>query len=176
MISDWPQVDTALRNEGAEQRMAVLMEVVAAVRKLRADQGVAPSQRVDISIATDNEDIRLLVAQNEAILLSLTRGEKVTLTGATTEATGEHLFWQEMPVVVTISRELSAEERQREMEKIRREHAKLLGDIEKLEARLASPQFTGKAPEQVVAKTRADLAELQQRRTSLEERLRTLEG
>jgi valyl-tRNA synthetase len=88
---------------------------------------------------------------------------------------GEQLFWNEQPIAVTISRELSAEERGKEAEKLRRDLEKLLAEIEKLEARLNNPQFAERAPEAVVAKARADLAELQHRRTTLEERLRAME-
>jgi valyl-tRNA synthetase len=53
---------------------------------------------------------------------------------------------------------------------------RVLTDIEKLDARLQNPQFAEKAPANVVAKAKADLAELHRRRASLEDRVKTLEG
>jgi len=176
MISTWPQPIDALRDPEAEREMAFLMETIACVRKQRADQGIAPAQKVAIRVATDADDVHQLLAQNEQILLALTRGEEVSLTGTTAEATGEHIYWREQPVEVTISHEMTPEERKRETEKLQRELEKTIAEADKVAARLASPNFTEKAPPAVVEKTRADLAELQHRRANLEERLKGLGG
>jgi valyl-tRNA synthetase len=173
MISDWPAPAGIFRDEELEGRMGLLMDLVGTVRKLRADQGVAPAQKVDVCIATTNTAVRDLVTANEEILRTLTRAEGITLVD-TAETAGEHLYWQEAPIGVTISREMSAEERAKELEKVTRELGKLAADEEKLAARLASPQFTERAPEAVVTKARADLAELQHRRAALEERAKGL--
>ncbi|OPZ85918.1 MAG: Valine--tRNA ligase [bacterium ADurb.Bin429] len=175
MTSPWPVVDTALADTAAECDIALLMDLVGAVRKLRADQGVSPAQKVAIRVACEISEVRQFITRNEAILLTLTRGEEVTVSAAPLEEAGEHLFWQEQPIVLSISREMSAEERQKEAEKLRRDLEKLLAEIEKMEARLANPQFAERAPEAVVAKARADLAELRHRQTTLEERLRSME-
>jgi valyl-tRNA synthetase len=129
---------------------------------------------VDIAFATGNEDARALIAANDAILLSLTRGEKISLSSETAGAAGEQIFWNEAPIVVSISRELSPEERQKEIEKIKRDLLKITSDAEKLAQRLENPNFVEKAPPAVVEKGRADLAELHHRKASLEERLTTL--
>ncbi|HEY3417670.1 MAG TPA: valine--tRNA ligase [Armatimonadota bacterium] len=174
MISDWPILRPELRDDEVERRMGILMDIVGTVRKLRADQGVTPSQKVAIRLATNSDDLRGLVAQNEAVVLTLTRGEELSLTAEAVSGAGENLFWNDSPVEVTISRELSPEERQREAEKTQRDLAKIIADIAGLEGRLANPSFVDRAPQPVVEKARADLAELQHRRVTLEERLQTL--
>jgi valyl-tRNA synthetase len=172
MISDWPRLTPALRDEDADARMSLLMELIGAVRKLRVEQGVAPGQKVDIRVATDDDAVREFVAASEAILLTLARGEKFTLTAAGAETSGAQLFWQEAPIVVSISRELTPEERAKEIEKITRDLRKVIDDAEKLAQRLDNPNFVAKAPPAVVEKGRADLAELHHRRAALEERLK----
>ncbi len=174
MISPWPLPKAKLTNADAETEMALLMDIIGTVRRLRADQGVAPSQKVAIRIASDSTEVKGLIARDEEVLLSLARGEEVSLTGTTSEEASEHLYWNEMPIEVTISRELTAEERQKEADKLRRDLEKLIVEIEKLDARMGNPQFTERAPEAVVAKGRADLAELQHRKAAMEERLQTM--
>ncbi len=176
MVSAWPQSADYLADDEVEQRMAFLMDVIASVRKQRADQGVPPAQKVAIRVATDNDAVRSLIDRNEAVLLTLARGEEVSTTGTTAETTGEHLYWDNQPVEVTISRELSPEERQKEIDKMQRDMQKVIADAEKLAARLDNPQFAEKAPPAVIAKNRAELAELHHRRASLEDRLKTLQG
>jgi len=176
MVSEWPAPADYLRDDEVERRMGLLMEIIATVRKQRADQGVPPSQRVAIRVATDNDEVRGLIARNKAVLLTLARGEEVSLTGATAQAAGEHLYWDEQPIEVTISRELLPEEREKELDKARRDLDKVLADLEKLEARLQTPQFVEKAPPNVVAKAKSDLSELRHRRATLEDRLKILGG
>jgi len=176
MISDWPAPADYLRDDEVERHMGLLTDIIACVRKQRADQGVPPSQKVAIRVATDNADVLALVKQNKAVLLTLARGEKVSLTGAVAAAAGEHLYWNEQPIEVTISRELSPEERAKELEKAKRDLEKVISDAEKLSERLANPNFAEKAPANVVAKAKADLTELQHRRGTLEDRVKTLGG
>jgi len=186
MISTWPRLHPEWRDEQAERQLAFLMDTIVTVRKLRAEQGVPPAQKVAIRIATESVDVHGLIAQNEEMLRVLTRGEEISLTGTTPLSSGEegvaaagggeHLYWEEMPVEVTISREMNAEEQQKEIEKAGREINKLDADIEKLHTRLATPSFVDKAPAPVVEKARADLAELQHRKAGLEERVRGLRG
>ena len=176
MISDWPTNADYLRDDEVERRMSLLMDIIATVRKQRAEQGVPPSQKVDIRVATDSSDVRTLVCENEAALLTLTRGEEISVTGSAAQAVGEHLYWDNLPIEVTISREITPEELVKEVEKARRDLEKVTGDAEKLAERLGNPNFAEKAPANVVAKAKADLAELHHRRASLEDRLKTLGG
>lgn len=176
MITAWPIADAKLRDIDAEAEMDFFREVIACVRKQRAEQGLAPAQKVAIRVATDSHAVQSLMAREQDILLALTRGEELSLTGSTSRLSGEHLSWQDIPVEVTISHELSAEERRREREKAQRDLQKILADTDKLETRLASPNFTEKAPAPVVAKAQTELVELRHRRASLEERIRMLES
>ncbi|HEY3379415.1 MAG TPA: valine--tRNA ligase [Armatimonadota bacterium] len=176
MISAWPTADAALRHSEVEEHMALLMEVIGAVRKQRADQGINPTQKVDIRIVTDHATARTLLAENQAILLGLTRGETVTYADVAGETSGETIYWHEAPIGVTISREMSPEEIAKEIEKLKRDLQKLITDAQKLAERLDNPNFTAKAPPAVVEKGRADLAEFAHRRASLEERLQMLQG
>jgi valyl-tRNA synthetase len=176
MVSAWPQPHAELANPEAERALALLMELIGAVRKLRADQGVPPAQKVTIRVATGIDAVQALVAANEDVVLALTRGEAIAVTPEAAGGAAEHLYWEETPVEITISRELTAEDAAAEREKLRKEIDKTAGDAEKLEARLANPQFVERAPEAVVAKARAELAELHHRAATLRDRLRQLEG
>ena len=50
-----------------------------------------------------------------------------------------------------------------ELEKLAKEEGKLLAELERVQGKLNNPQFTGKAPEAVVAKEREKAAELEAR-------------
>jgi valyl-tRNA synthetase len=169
MISAWPVQQPTLRDEAVEARMTLLVDLIAAVRKLRADQGVAPAQKVAIQIATESADVQEFAQANAAVILSLARGESLEL--GTAGAAGETLTWDGTPIAVSITRELTAEDVTKEREKIARDLQKVLADLEKIEARMSNQQFVERAPAAVVEKGRADIADLQQRRDGLQARL-----
>ena len=172
MISAWPSPRQELYDPEAETQMVLLMDAIGIVRKLRSDQGVNPSQKVDIAFVTDDAEAAVLLQQQQALLLTLARGERLSVSDEGDATPGGQLFWQEQPIGVSISRELSLEEQQKELEKAARELQKLLPEIEKLSARLQTASFVEKAPAAVVEKGRADLAEMEHRRALLEERVK----
>ena len=176
MTSRWPLAQPAWRDEAAEGQMAFLMETIGAVRKLRVDQNVPPNQRANLTIATDLAAARDVIAANEDVLRALARTEKLTLTGKQPEATGELIFWQEMPIEISISREMSADEKAVEATRNMRLATKLAEDIKKLEARLSNKGFVDKAPVEVVVKARAELAEMQHNLATIEERIKSMKG
>lgn len=175
MITAWPVDAPELRNAEAETQVAYLMESIIAVRKLRADQGVTPGQKVDINIHVANAEARAILEENAAVLLTMARGEQLLFTPAADNA-GEHIFWQETPATLAISREATAEEIAKELEKIARDLAKLTSDIDKTTARLNTPSFVERAPAEVVTKNRADIAEWEHRREALVQRQKALQN
>ncbi len=173
MISAWPAMQSSLRDVDTEREMDLVRDLIVGVRKLRADQGVPPAQKVTIVLATGHAHVRDVVMASESVILTLARGELLSVVEAA-EGISEQLFWQEHPIGIGITREQSPEERAREMEKLQRDVQKLDSEIAKMEARLGSESFVAKAPPPVVEKARADLAELQHRRAALAERLAAL--
>ena len=73
----------------------------------------------------------------------------------------------EMKLVIPIPEELQAKEKAR----LQKEKDKLTADIETMQKRLSNKGFVDKAPEQVVAKARAELADLELKLTEVEAKL-----
>ena len=135
-----------LRDAEAESRMALLMAIIGAVRKLRAEQGVAPSQKVDIRLASDDAVVRELATAGEEILKVLARAEQPHHHPGNGGDHRRTALLERHPVAGEHHAELSAEERQKEKEKAQRELAKLIVEAEKLAARLNNPNFRRQSP------------------------------
>jgi valyl-tRNA synthetase len=151
MAAKWPTGDPSWTDESAEQEFDALMQVVAAARKLRADQQVPPGQRVGIRVATAANRIQQLAEDGREAVLLLARGSEIAVSGDVDArpAVAELVQCFGESCAVWIERQVSREEIlaqtkrvERELERLRQEDARLAGKLE-------SAEFQEKAPEHV---------------------------
>ena len=142
-------IDTGAVDAGAEGLVGELQAVVTEVRRFRAEQGLRPVQRVPARIdglmATDLSDF-------EAQIRSLARLQvpdgEVTETAAVVVGHGDRAI----RVALDLSGTIDVGKERARLTKARDVAA---NEVLLAEAKLANPEFTGKAPEPVIEKMRA---------------------
>lgn len=166
MVSRWPQADPAWRDQAAEAEMDALMAVVTAARKLRADQGVAPSARVGLTVLAASAEARRVVEANREAILSLVRGRALMVGAdlAGRPAIAESLLCAGEPALVAIDAAASEGELRAHQERLEKELARLAKEEQRLAQKLANAEFLARAPEPVVEKARNQLAHVKERR------------
>jgi valyl-tRNA synthetase len=162
MVAPWPAFSYA--DPAAEAEISSLMRLVTEVRRFRSDQGLRPGQRVAARLAGieatplagHEEEIRSLLRLNPP-------GEGFT-PSASLAAEG---ITAELDVSGAI--DVAAERR-----RLEKDLAAATTEADQSERKLANPDFTGKAPADVVARTRqrldaarSDIARLEQRLAAL---------
>jgi valyl-tRNA synthetase len=172
MLSSWPEI-RGYKNEQAEQEMAILMEIIRAVRNIRAEMNVAPGRKADIFlVAPQTETIDILQRGVEDIR-QLAVGEKITILQET-----EHNLPQSASAVlkgVTVYLPLKGLlDLDKEMAKVRKEIEGASKEQKRLEDKLNNPGFIGKAPENVITKEREKLEAVHSKLRSLRIRLSDL--
>lgn len=169
IMARWCQSDLRYIDDEAEAQMDVLRDLIVKVRNVRAEYKVEPAKRLH-AIADGGAFMPILAAHAEMFsrLCNLERLEP--LSGAAPEqaaavVSGEVTLYLPLAGLVDLSAE---------RERLSKELANLSAQIEKTERMLANEQFVSRAKPEVVAKERAKLAELQQARAAIEERLAAL--
>ena len=165
MIAPWPKADEHPRDAAAEGAMALVQEVVDAVRSLRSECNLPPNQSIERAFVAGRPELVAAVrAQAPAIaLLGRVTSLEVEPGGAsrklvaTTVAAGVEIV---VPLVGLID---VAAERARAEKEIVRVEKELAG----AESRLQNPSFADRAPAEVVDKVRAQVAELTEKRDKL---------
>ncbi len=168
-LGPWPVERPEDLDEAAEADMADLQEVIAAVRRFRAEHGVPPSRHPRLTIVpVGDHQAELLRAEGDSVR-RLARLETVavgppSLGGGPTAkvlAAGAELH---LPLagMIDLDEELARLEREREA---------LDAEARRAEAKLANADFVAKAPAAVVDKTRARLAEVEAARTKVVQRI-----
>jgi len=168
IVAQWPTAQQAWRDTEAEQEFGALMQVVAAARKLRAEQQVPPGERVAIRVACPRA--HHVLAENAELVLFLARGSELAPAemGAR-PAMAELIECLGEPMVVWIEREASRKDLQEQRGRVERDLGRLRQEQARLEAKLSSADFQTKAPDQVKQQA-------QQRHQAGRERMAALEA
>jgi len=170
----WPQADPAWRDEEAERDMDALMQVVAAARKLRAEQRVPQAQRVSVKAACAAGRARSVLSANEQAVLLLTRGSDLAISddAAARPAVAEVIHCCGQPAIVSISVSVSTADLEQRRKRLERQSAALQEEEAKLRAKLHNREFLDRAPADVVETVRARHAEIEDKRLRVEAQLR----
>jgi len=172
VLSSWPKVE-GYRNEQVEKDMNILMDIIRAVRNIRAEMGVAPGRRADILLVAPEKDMLAVLQSGLADIRQLAVAEAITILqqmenkppqSASAVLTG-------VTVYIPLKGLLDLD---KEVSKVRKEIENTIKEQKRLEDKLGNPGFTSKAPEEVVQKEREKLADIMARMRSLKLRLSDL--
>lgn len=170
MLQSWPQVNGCW-DAAAEKDMALNMEIIKAVRNIRAEMNVTPGKKAEIIVVTPGE--QEVVRAGEDMIKQLAGGSNLEILGTLeqkpVQAAGAVLPGVE--IFVPLKGLLDLE---KEIARLEKEIAQTLKEQERLAGKLNNPGFVGKAPAEVVEKERAKLENVSQRKHSLDKRLEEL--
>jgi valyl-tRNA synthetase len=166
MIAEWPSARGGEPDTGAATRIDGVQRLVTEIRRFRADQGVKSGQRVPARLS--GVDSAGLAAHGSAVA-TLARLERPAdgFTASTTLEVG-------LPDgTITIELDLSGTvDLEAERRRLTKDLAVAEKELAQTEAKLGNPQFTDKAPAEVVAKIKARhavaAAEIERIRTRLD--------
>jgi len=157
--AEWPKAAelAAYRNADAERAIEMVCEVVSAIRSARARYGISPKVELAVTVKADAADVELLEAQR-ILLASLGNvSELVIAVDAAKPAESSVALAAGLEVYTCLSGHVDfAAEKQR----LEKEQAKLVKDVEKLQKKLSNPGFLAKAAEEIIEKDKAKLAEM----------------
>jgi valyl-tRNA synthetase len=157
------------RDELAEAQFEIVQEIVTAIRTLQASHQLKKGGEAYVS---PTDEARVVLLENAGLIEFLTRVTlKVSPLAGDTASDDGFLQPTRFGDVRLPRPEASPEETAAEKKRIEGELLKIEKDLVGLDARLSAPDFAQRAPEAVVTKTRAQHAELLEKREKLTERL-----
>jgi valyl-tRNA synthetase len=173
MLAAWPQAVETLRFTAAEQTMQLVLEVVKAIRNIRAEANVPPHKKVIAICQAAPEKLAVLDACKSYITnlagldsLRLLAVEAVPPEKTVSAVAGGIGIFMPLEGLIDLAREV---------ERLTKELTQLETEIGKTEVRLASPAFVSKAPPQVVEKEKAKVANFKEKAAKIRERLAQLQ-
>jgi valyl-tRNA synthetase len=174
MYAPWPQDVPQLRDEEAEEKMEMVMEIIKTIRNVRAEMNVPLGKKVTGVLICDRKkgEVIAKVSQylrNLAGLESISIGERLELDPNGTvsaRAAGVEIY---LPLSGLVDIE-------KEKERLKKELADVRKEIGRSEGLLGNVRFLEKAPETVIQNEKVKYQQYLEKAASIEERIRILEG
>jgi valyl-tRNA synthetase len=173
-LAEWPVYDTALEAPEAVKEMELLMEMIRAVRNIRAEVNVPMSKKIEMLIKPSGETEAAILSRNEEFIKRFC-GTSMLETGLHISApdkamtailTGAELY---LPLagLIDIAQEIA---------RLEKEHQHLNTEVERVEKKLGNEGFVAKAPAKVIDEERAKMNDYAEKRDKVLARIAELRG
>ncbi len=177
MLAEFPVYQADRVDEAAMADLEWVKQVIVAVRNIRAELNIAPSKPLNALLRSVSAQDKARVEANQTFFATLAKLESMTILAdgetapmSTTQLVGEMELLIPMAGLIDVAAEMARIDKQLE---------KLVGEAKRIEGKLNNQGFVAKAPEAVIEKERAKLAEFQRDMDKLGEQkaeLAKLEG
>jgi len=170
MKQPWPEVDSKLKDQKSRDDLQIVIDVITAIRSMRADHGVEQGKKIEAVVHT-KKHLELLESQRDHIIRL---GKLSNLVIDEKSKQHEHaasMFLKGVEVHIPLEGVIDFEKERKKLEK---EKEKLEAFAKSIDSKLKNKKFVDNAPEDVVALEKEKLAGAQEKLTKIEERLKVL--
>ena len=162
----WPTM--SFRDEAAASDLNWLVDLVSAIRSVRAEMNVPPGAEAALVAVAPDETVRERVARHEAALRRLAKLSQISVAD-TAPAQSAQLVLSNVTYALPLAGMIDfAAERAR----LQKAEAKLVGEVERIDKKLSNEKFVANAPEDLVEQEREKrgtfLAEARKLRAALD--------
>jgi valyl-tRNA synthetase len=170
-VAEWPTTTRAGSHPAAEARIALLKEIVGAVRNLRSEMNIAPARKAPILIRAEGHEADIIREQREWIML-LGRGESLEVGPhvhkpevAASAVVRQHEIFLPLAGLIDVDVELK---------RLQKEYERVLREFDITRRKLQNDDFLGKAKKEVVDREREKFETLGSTKEKLEKNLEVL--
>jgi valyl-tRNA synthetase len=169
MVAAWPAASPERLDAAGERDFGVLKSLVTEINRFRSLNGVAPSARFDLAVATPERD---LLAEHAPLVTSLAGLSGIRLIDAVEELPGTStIVFSAGQAQVDLAGLIDVDA---ELVRLDKELARAAGELARIDGKLANDAFVTRAPSEVVARERQRRDELGQVVGQLRERIEAL--
>jgi valyl-tRNA synthetase len=170
-LSPWPFL-TGLHDEEAEAEIGWVIDLVNAIRSVRAEMNIAPASQIPLTLAAASEKTRARAERWADMVKRLARIADISFADAPPQGAVQLLVRGEiaaLPLKGVV--DLAAEK-----VRLEKELAKVASDVARVDAKLGNADFIARAPEEVVEGEREKREEALARRAKILEALERLKS
>ncbi len=173
MLSAWPVYTEELAFTEDENAIELMKEAVKSIRDVRTSMNVAPSKKATVFVVSEDENVRNIFENGKVFFAPLAYANEVIvqndMTGIAEDAVSavisKGVIYMPFAELVDI---------EKEKERLGKERAKLIKEVERVEKKLSNEGFVAKAPEKVINEEKAKLTKYSDMLKSVEEHIAKL--
>lgn len=170
MAAAWPQERPELVAAKAAAEMAILMDIIKAIRNMRAEAGALPGKKNEVVLYVSTEELKESIEKHSQYIHILASAEPILVKAAAEERVANAMAAVagsveiNLPLKGLIDVEKETARLAKEIENINKELARISG-------KLLNEAFIAKAPAEIVEKEQAKKREYEERSAIIKERL-----
>ncbi len=173
MISSWPEYKEEYHFEKEEFAVETIKEAVRMIRNVRAQMNVPPSKKAKVYITAEAQNIRDIFESSKVFFATLGYASEVIVQAdksgieddAVSAVTADAVMY--MPLEELIDKE-------KEIERLKKEEKKLVGELKRANGMLNNERFMSKAPAKKIEEEKAKLEKYEKMMEQVKERLAQL--
>ena len=173
MISDWPVFKAEWNFTNEENAVETIKEAVRGIRNTRAEMNVPPSKKSKVFVVTVSEDIKSIFENGKVFFATLGYASEIVIqsdkTGIDEDAVA--VLIPNAAIYMPFAELVDIE---KEIERLRNEEKKLVGELKRVEGMLANEKFVSKAPAAKIQEEKDKLAKYTTMMEQVKERLAQL--
>ncbi len=158
IISGWPSENPRFIFSREAAEADIFKEIIYKIRNIRGEMNISPDKKVDIIFRTADPGLVSIINRDTVSIKTLAKVNDVTIKGdyrpmntdASAVMTGIDIF---MPLKGLIDFD-------KEKARLEKEISKIKADLDRVEKKLSSESFTGKAPLEIIDKEKMKRSEL----------------
>ncbi len=172
MLELFPSERVELENPGVEAAVALLMGVIGGIRNIRSEMQVHPSTFINALLVCADPAKRQTLDQHGAHVTAMTKVKELTIAeqGECPKGAASFIF-EDIAIFVPMQGLIDID---RELDKLSRDRAKIMVQLERIEAKLKNEKFMANAPDEVVAKEQEKLDGFRATQAKIDENLARL--
>ena len=163
MHSSWPV--EGVMDDAAADEINWLIDLITAVRSVRAEMNLPAKARTDLLLIGANDDEKAMLERSMNALQRMARVDNGSVASEAPQASAQIVVGQ-LTVCLPLEGVIDFDA---ERDRLNKERDKATSEIEKIEKKLGNQGFISKAPEAVVAEQRTRLEDLQATVAKLDE-------
>ncbi|MDR2431574.1 MAG: valine--tRNA ligase [Candidatus Margulisbacteria bacterium] len=171
--ASWPAADIRLINKSRETRMAIVIELVKAVRNIRSEMNIAPGKKADLIVLYSKDAVNEALTEAKTYIQQLAGVEKIDLAArlAAKPRNSSHAVLDGAEVFVPLDNLIDL---QAEIARLEKEKQKYEDEISWLKKKLTNKNFIEKAPPEVIDKEREKEKNCAEKYRIVDEQLKAL--
>ena len=173
MISNWPVYEAAKDYASDEKAIETIKEAVRGIRNVRSEMNVAPSRKALVYVVSDKQEILDIFTEGKLFFASLAYASDVMMQknkeGIAEDAVSVVIHNATVYIPFAELVDIS-----QEIERLKKEEARLAGELARVNGMLNNERFMSKAPEAKVLEERAKLEKYTQMMEQVKERIAQL--
>ncbi len=155
MREPYPVPDKHKINTEVETKIAWVQEFILGIRKIRGEMDISPGKQLEVFLANASKRDQILLKEYKNLLQFVGRVNQVSIVNNETDAPESAVaLLGEMKIMIPLAGLIDIEA---ELMRLNKEIEKVRANLERTQGKLANPNFTDKAPVEVVEKERQKL-------------------